>query len=171
MVYGYVKQSCGHIVVYSEVGYGTAFNLYFPRTAAKGQAAETAGIATAIPHGTESILLVEDNLGIRSVAERQLISLGYRVQLAENGPEALYLLDTDAAIDLLFTDIVMPAGMTGFELAEEARKRQPALKVLFTSGFHAAAMKGNVATQSMLAKPYRLQEMAQKVRAVLDRAA
>ncbi len=172
MVYGFVKQSGGQINVYSEVGYGTTFNLYFPRAVEATHGRRSTDVKAAdMPRGTESILLVEDNPGIRVVAQRQLTSLGYHVQVAENGPEALNLLSSGNPVDLLFTDIVMPAGMSGFDLAQAVRQIRPDIKILYTSGFHAAAMKGNVAPHLMLAKPYRVLEMAQRVRAILDAAA
>jgi two-component system, cell cycle sensor histidine kinase and response regulator CckA len=172
MVYGFAKQSGGHLNVYSEVGVGTTIRLYLPR--AFGEAPAQAGREPepdpTLPVGGERILLVDDNVALRRVTLRRLTSLGYRVEEAEDGHAALAMLDAGDRFDLLFTDIGLPGGINGFELAEQARQRQPDLKTLFTTGY------GNIggeiaeeagAVQHLIRKPYRSDELAAKLRAAL----
>lgn len=175
MVYGFAKQSGGHAKIYSELGHGTTIKIYLPRARALAEeAAAPAGPAVALERGHEAILLVEDNPQLRKTAERQLTHLGYRVQTAENGPAALALLGGGATVDLLLTDVVMPGGMTGHELAAQARERRPGLKVLMSTGYAEASLTnghGRDEAWPVLGKPYRQQELAQMVRRVLDGAA
>ncbi len=176
MVYGFVKQSEGHIQVYSEVGVGTVVKLYLPRAHAAEVALEPAANApTELPSGREVILLVEDDALVRAHTEHQLIALGYHVIAAEHAGEAMALLRDGLHPDLLFTDMVMPGGMNGRELGEEARKLLPGLKVLYTTGY-AGAQSVSLATDALpsaylLGKPYRRRDLATKVRAVLDERA
>jgi len=171
MVYGFVKQSGGHINIYSELGLGTSVKLHFPRLqgeAASGQAAKA--VATA-PRGTETILVVEDERDVRETAVMMLESLGYKVLVAENGPAALKILEGPAAVELLFTDMVMPGGMTGLELAAKVRSLRPGLKVLYTSGYAESAVRDNeqaLRDAEWVAKPYVRQRLAERVRKVLD---
>ncbi|HEU4952086.1 MAG TPA: PAS domain S-box protein [Holophagaceae bacterium] len=171
MVYGFVKQSKGHVKVYSEPGLGTTVRLYLPRADHAADAPAPAAAPTAALRGTESILLVEDNDLVRQVAEQQLLALGYRVITAPNGPAALDILERDEPVDLLFTDVVMPGGMTGAQLAKAAQALRPGLKVLYTSGYtensivhHGRLDKG----VHLLNKPYRQIDLARMVREVLD---
>jgi len=168
MVYGFVKQSGGHIAVYSEPGNGTCIRLYLPRdtTAEKETASETGVEATG---GSETILVVEDNAKLRRVAVRQLIELGYVVIEAENAASALASISRQK-IDLLFTDIVMPGALTGPDLAREALAHAPALKVLFTSGYpQARIQEGSLAEKlNLIGKPYRKRDLARALREVLD---
>ena len=172
MVYGFVKQSSGHVTIYSEVGLGTSVRLYLP--VAEGTSAQTARSSaekTRAPRGNESVLVVEDDAFVRGHAITSLESLGYRVMVAADGRLALALLEGGARPDLLFTDIVMPGGLTGWELAKQARALIPALKVLYTSGYPLEALSGRVELDpgaSLLAKPYRLADLAQRVRDVID---
>jgi PAS domain S-box-containing protein len=173
MVYGFVKQSGGHIKIYSEVGHGTVIRIYVPRTS--DHAAETPVRAKPSQSfaGTEKILLVEDDDMVRRHVEKQLAGLGYRVVAAANGPEALEVLHQVADFDLLFTDVVMPRGMNGQQLAEKARQLRPGLPVLFTSGYSENAIIHHGRLDPgvhLLNKPYRREEMARKVREVLDMA-
>jgi PAS domain S-box-containing protein len=172
MIYGFVKQSRGHIKIYSEVGHGTTVRLYLPRAetgpvapAAEAPPEEPQGIA-----GGATILLVEDNASVRATAAMQLASLGYRVIEAADAAAALAILDQGQAIDLLFTDMVMPGGMTGVQLAREARERRPELKVLFTSGFIDAAVQNDLRAEGFagfLSKPYRKRDLARRVHEIL----
>ena len=170
MVFGYMKQSGGHINVYSEVGIGTTFRLYLPRAGldiATGIRAPAASIA--LGRG-ETVLAVEDNAALRRIVVRQLRELGYRVLEAENASAALAVLERDA-VDLLFTDIVMPGEIAGFELARIALKRWPSLRVVLTSGFPEAKIAGNLDTAAvarLLSKPYRKEDLAHALREVLD---
>jgi nitrogen-specific signal transduction histidine kinase len=171
MVYGFVKQSGGHIKIYSEVGHGTTIKLYLPRSCDLDAAADVAP-SVPIEGGHETILVVEDDPLVRVFVTTQLETLGYTTLATSNGPEALRMIEEGAAFDLLFTDVIMPGGMNGRQLAEEALKRRPSLKVLFTSGYtddaivHHGRLDPGVL---LLAKPYRKSDLAHMVRAALNR--
>jgi PAS domain S-box-containing protein len=172
MVYGFAKQSGGHIKIYSEVGHGTTVKIYLPRNHLAASASEEPH-RSDVQHEAkgERILVVEDNEGVRLVALKQLENLGYRTLEAENAKEALAILDREPEIDLLFTDIVMPGGMSGSELAREASKRRPGLKVLLTSGYTAhAATNGDhdIEGLELLNKPFRQRDLAEKLRHFFD---
>jgi PAS domain S-box-containing protein len=174
MVYGFVKQSKGHIKVYSEVGIGTTIRIYFPRAGGPTKAGADAELPAApAPRGSETILVVEDNPAMRRITVNQLTDLGYRVLQAENGAAALGLLDKHPEIRLLFSDVVMPGGMTGYELARESRQRYPALKVLMTSGFASQTLLASPPEGSgleLLHKPFRMRDLAVKLRQLLGAA-
>ncbi len=174
MVYGFVKQSNGHIKIYSEEGYGTTVKIYLPRSRSATKDTKATPIRrVGVPKGQETILIVEDEEAVRGVARRILSELGYRLLEAATGPEALTILETHENIDLLFTDVVMPGGMTGPQLAKKARQRNPNLIVLFTSGYSDSGIFDHGVLQGsddILNKPYRKEELAQTVRDVLDRA-
>src|SRR5205807_1654765 len=141
MVYGFVKQSGGHARIYSEVGIGTVVRLYLPRSAAATTTASPApASASKLPTGDETILFVEDDPMVREHTGRQIVGLGYAVMAAENGAEALAMVDNGCVPDLLFTDVVMPGGMNGRQLALRLRKRWPRLRVLYTSGYAHGAL-------------------------------
>ncbi len=167
MVYGFAKQSGGHVSIYSEKGLGTTVRIYLPR-ADKGQwQADLSDGEDAAPRGYETILIVEDDPFVRSSTIRRVEALGYRVVAAVNGKDALQQLRTDPGIDMLFTDIVMPGGMSGWELAEQARRIRPSLPVLFTSGYALETLveHGRAHAQAIvLTKPYRKAELAQRLR-------
>ncbi|WP_159460240.1 response regulator [Tistlia consotensis] len=174
MVYGFAKQSGGHVKIYSELGHGTTVRLYLPRASTQPKDEEAAA-----PHlrpvtkvaRDATILVVEDDEEVRAVALRQLRALGYRVVEAADGKAGLQLLEQQAEVDLLFTDVVMRGGMSGPELAREARRRWPSLKVLFTSGYTEAALAGGSSIEglgNLLSKPYRRDELARKVAEALD---
>lgn len=171
MIYGFAKQSQGHVKIYSEVGYGTTARLYLPRAApAAAAAVENARGTSALPTGDAAVLVVEDNADVRGVATAALRSLGYRVAEAGDGPAALEILRNDSAIALLFTDIVMPGGMTGYDLAREARRMRPDIAILLTSGFAEASLQAanpEEATLPRLSKPYRKADLARAVRDAL----
>ena len=133
MVYGFVKQSGGHIRIYSEIGHGTTIKLYLPP--ARGQVEAAPAAAAPLPRGNETIMVVEDDALVRNFVTAQLQSLGYRTVGAANGPAALNLIEGGQAFDLLFTDVIMPGGMSGRELAEKVLKLRPGIKVLYTSGY------------------------------------
>ncbi len=170
MVYGFAKQSGGHLTIYSEVGHGSTFRLYFPRSRLPA-AARKAGLAATgeAVGGDEVILVVEDEIGVRESATALLSKLGYKILAAGKGEEALALVDRGAHIDLLFTDIVMPGGMTGKALAQEMRKRRPGIRVLYCSGYSANAIAHQGEERAeLLQKPYKRRDLARKVREVLD---
>ncbi len=174
MVFGFIKQSGGHIGVYSEPGIGTTFRLFLPRVA-KDVVIVEESVATPLLHGRgESVLVVEDNAALRRVVTRQLGELGYRVLAAENAAAGLELLDRQS-VDLLLTDIVMPGGINGRELARRARQRWPDIKIVFTSGFSEARLNGDTgplaACTPLLSKPYRKEDLASAAREALDRVA
>jgi CheY-like chemotaxis protein len=173
-VYGFVRQSAGHVRIYSEVGEGTIVKIYLPRhVGADENAAEIERKSDA--HGAigaENILVVEDDDALRIYAVEILSDLGYSVSAASNGVAALDIIDRRHDIDLLFTDIVMPGGMNGRQLANEAVRRRPGLKVLFTTGYtrnaivHHGRLDPGV---EMIGKPFTFQELAARIRLLLDR--
>jgi PAS domain S-box-containing protein len=171
MVYGFVRQSGGYVTIYSEPGHGTSVKLYFPPAGDTTVLIEEApGAAQAEPRGTECVLLVEDDPMVRGHVETMLRDLGYSVVVAENGAAGLGILEGRQPVDLLFTDMVMPGGMSGRDLAEAARKLRPRIKVLFTSGYtddHVFAATQPEDGAAFLSKPYRRRELAAKLRAVL----
>ncbi len=178
MAYGFVKQSGGYIRVYSEVSQGTTVKIYLPRLA---QASEAASVpAAADPEfeavvrakAAETVLVVEDGEGVLDFAVSVLEDLGYRVLSAKDGPEALTILESGPTVDLLFTDAVLPNGITGRQLADAALAARPKLPILFTTGYsrnaivHQRRLDGN---EHLLSKPYMQRELGQKIRALLDR--
>lgn len=174
MVHGFVKQSGGFSKIYSELGHGTTVRLYLPRAAADAQPHGSVAAPTDVPTGDEIVLVVEDNDGMRTIAVRQLQSLGYRTLDAVSASAALDILRCGDHVDMLFTDVVMPGGMDGRALAEAARKIRPNLAVLFTSGFTPAAVAAIELTDhfaaNLLSKPYSKTELAQRIRAAIDNA-
>jgi PAS domain S-box-containing protein len=171
MIYGFARQSNGHIKIYSEVGHGTTVKIYLPRASQPDLALVDDASATAPEGGTETILMVEDDDMVRAFVEQQLASLGYRVIAARNGPEALETLRQQESVELLFTDVVMPGGLNGPQLAAEARRLKPNIRVLYTSGYteNAIVHQGRLdAGVELLSKPYRRTELAAKLRKVLN---
>jgi len=170
MVFGFIKQSGGHIGVYSEPGAGTTFRLYLPRTLA--ESVEGPRPDGAAPHRAagETVLVVEDNEALRRLVARQVAELGYRVIAAPNAAEALALLDS-GGVDLLFTDVIMPGDMDGFGLARHVLARWPHVRVVLTSGFPETRIDGKLGASSamvgLLSKPYRKQELARVLRDAL----
>lgn len=170
MVFGFVKQSRGHISIYSEPGEGTSVKLYFPRSAAELQVSEQTSPSVEIPGGSEHILIVEDDELVRQHLASQLRDLGYKVTEAGNGPDADKIFRADETIDMLLTDIVMPGGLNGRQLAENIQALRPDIAVLFTSGYteNAIVHHGRLDPDiELLSKPYRRRELALKVRKVL----
>ncbi len=180
MIYGFVKQSKGHIRIYSEVGHGTTAKIYLPRMIGAARAesvpaaarVESAQSPTARPG--EVVLMVEDDEDVLNSTVVLLRELGYSVLTARNGAEALAQLKGGKRVDILFTDVVLPQGMNGRMVAVEALALRPALPVLFTTGYARNAIVHNGQLDpdvQFLAKPYTLEELAQKLRAALDGAA
>jgi CheY-like chemotaxis protein len=171
MVYGFAKQSNGHVSIYSEPGLGTTVRLYLPRVgAAVPHAPEQETGEDAAPGGTETILVAEDDPFVRASVMRRLESLGYSVIAAVAGDDALGKLRANPEIDMLFTDIVMPGGMSGWELADLARQVRVGLPVVFSSGYALDTLveKGLASGRSIvLTKPYRKVELARRVREAL----
>jgi PAS domain S-box-containing protein len=169
MVYGFVKQSGGHIKLYSEEGHGTTFKIYLPRAGHPDEVIEPL-LASQLEGGNETILVVEDDPIVRNSVIVQLGSLGYKAITAGNAQEALAIIDNGAAFDLLFTDVILPGPMNGRRLADEARKRRSPLKILFTSGYTENAIVHHGRLDPgvlLLAKPYRKSDLARMVRQAL----
>lgn len=170
MVYGFVAQSRGYVRIHSAPGQGTSVRIYLPR-AAEGIALARPEIRDgSLPRGSEKILLVDDDAMVRNMVVTQLRNLGYRVVSAVNGSQALDLLKREGAFDLLFTDVVMPGGLNGRQLAEEARKLSPGLRVIFSSGYADTAVAhhgGLDQGDHLLNKPYHRSDLAKKVREAL----
>jgi signal transduction histidine kinase/DNA-binding NarL/FixJ family response regulator len=170
MVYGFVKQSSGHIMIYSEEGRGTTVRIYLPQVTGITQPSLTVMTAPGVERGRETILVVEDDHMVRPLVVQQIQSLGYVALTAANAQEALAVIDGGQEINLLFTDLIMPAGMNGRLLADEALRRRPSLKILFTSGYsddtvgHGGRLDDGVL---LLAKPYRKSELARMIRSAL----
>ena len=171
--YGFVKQSGGHIKIYSEPGQGTTIKIYLPRFL--GESVSTATrprlkTPTALARSEELILVVEDEERMRLVVEDLFRELGYKVIVAENAKTALRLLDANPDVALLFTDVVMP-DMNGRQLAEQALRQRPDLKVIYTTGFSRNAVIRNGVLEpevNFLPKPFTVEQLAQKIRCVLD---
>lgn len=171
MVYGFAKQSGGHVSIYSEVGRGTTLKLYLPRTIEEGCPQTEPSADLPALGGGEVILAVDDNKGVLATVTRQLSDLGYAVITAGSAFSALRMLESGVAADLLFTDVVMPGGLSGKDLADEAQRKYPHLKVLLTSGFTDAFLANDAVLNNkytLLTKPYRKRDLACAVRRVLD---
>jgi CheY-like chemotaxis protein len=173
MVYGFIKQSNGHLSLYSEVGRGTSVKLFLPRAAAERQVAEAPRRAP-IPGGTERILVAEDNAEVRDGVVSQLQSLGYDVSEAPDGSTALGMLEAASQpYDLLLTDVIMPGTMNGKALADESARRWPGTKIVFMSGYTEDAVihHGRLdAGVMLLNKPFGKRDLAAIVRRALDGA-
>lgn len=171
-VFGWVKQSGGHIKIYSEVGHGTTIKLYLPRSET-GEAVAPPQIDASTLGGSETILVVEDNPNVRKTVIRQLTDLGYQSIEADSGSAALELVGQGAEFDLLLTDVVMPGGITGYQLADAIRELRPDVKVLFTSGYTELARSTDQPTRrdALLSKPYRKQDLGRAVRTAIDQPA
>ena len=172
MVYGFATQSGGFIDIKSELDTGTTIGIYLPRSNANGRAAELNPTSGAnVASGRETILVVEDQAAVRRIGKALLKSLGYQIFEADDGAAALALIRSNDDIDLLFTDVVMPGGISGTELAVQARQLRPDMKVLFTSGFNDTIILNTDALKStdlMINKPYSKKSLARMVREALD---
>jgi len=185
MVYGFIKQSGGHISIYSEVGHGTAVKMYLPRKFATGEAVpEVAGVAPVLPSPATAevvaepaprrpkILVVEDQEAVRAVACGFLEDFGYDIVEAEDGLQALARLQETPDIDLMFSDVVMPGGLNGFDLAQAARGIRPELKVVHTSGYPKGAMvhqeEPRFREGCIIMKPYRREDLQKIIRDALE---
>jgi signal transduction histidine kinase/CheY-like chemotaxis protein len=175
MVYGFVKQSNGHIRIYSEEGHGTTIRIYMPQAIYTPQAKGVAVLAEPVrtlplEGGHETILVVEDDSRVRALVVGQIRSLGYVAVTAANAADALTVIDSPGEIDLLFTDMIMPGAINGRQLADKALQRRASLKVLFTSGYSNAAIihHGHLdAGVLLLAKPYHKSDLARMIRTAL----
>jgi signal transduction histidine kinase len=170
MVYGFVRQSGGHVKIYSELGEGTAIRIYLPRV--HGEAQEIDGVRDVVGEGgTETILVVEDEEDVRMTVADMLRALGYRVLTANNAASALPIIKSGAPIDLIFTDVVMPGPIRSPDMVKQARELIPGVAVLFTSGYtdnaivHGGRLDPGI---NLLTKPYTRDQLAHRVRSALD---
>ncbi|MGY3621430.1 cache domain-containing protein [Bradyrhizobium sp. USDA 10063] len=172
MVYGFVRQSGGHIVINSAPGAGTTIDLYLPRAAQAREADPECTHPQAIPTGTERILIVEDNEDLLEATSAMLATCGYRISCARNGMDALRILQSGQDFELLLSDIVMPNGMSGVELAREARKLSKDIKILLASGYAADVLERHNAVGEfpIVEKPFRLAELARRLHSMLHDA-
>ena len=174
MVHGFMRQSQGHVSVYSELSVGTTVKLYFKaRPNAEAEADIVVSQNSISPSAllNETILVVEDDPDLRQLTVSIISHLGYQVLEAENGPSALAILAEETPIDLLFTDVILPDNMNGAELAAKAQSQRPSLKVLYTSGYNENVIVHNGMLDKdieLISKPYRRQELAQRIRQILD---
>jgi CheY-like chemotaxis protein len=170
MVYGFMKQSAGHIKIYSEEGHGTTIKMYLPPGNGVSLAPEAVSVAE-IEGGHETILVVEDDRLVREYVLTQLRSLGYVTLEAGNAAEALTIVEAGHRFDLLFTDVIMPGSMNGRQLADAVYKQRPDVDVLFTSGYTENAIIHHGRLDSgvlLLAKPYRKSDLARMIRKAID---
>ena len=169
MVYGFAKQSGGHVNIYSEPGHGTTVRMYLPRAAGEEDRAAPSETQD-VSGGSETVLVVEDDEDVRNTVVELLLDLGYRVLKARDAQSALAIVESGEAIDVLFTDVVMPGAMRSPELARRARERLPDIAVLFTSGYtDNAIVHGGLLDPGieLLSKPYSREALARKLRHVL----
>ena len=171
MVYGFAKQSGGSVKIYSEVGHGTTVRLLFPASDQKIEDEAKPVQRAADRHGTETVLVVDDRPDVAATAGTILEDFGYKVVVVDSPRAAVEILDGEARIDLLFTDLIMPGGMNGVMLARAARERQPKIKVLLTTGYAEASLERTDAGGTefeIINKPYKRMELARRVRRVID---
>ena len=172
MIYGFVRQSSGHVAIDSEVGKGTTFKIYLPRMIGADQRPADLATQEAMPLSRgESILVVEDDVQVRNLVATQLANLGYQVIEADQAADALERLDEIPDIDLMLIDIVLPGAMSGQDLAAEARRLRPTLNVLYMSGYAGDAMNRDDRPDDkteMLQKPFSREDLAREIRAALD---
>jgi PAS domain S-box-containing protein len=173
MVYGYVKQSGGHVKIYSEPGHGTTVKIYLPRSHQAEEQPELR-VTGPVEGGTETVLVVEDDPAVLATTVEMLDDLGYRVLKASDGQSALAIVHSGVPIDLLFTDVVMPGPVRSVDLARQTQQALPGVKVLFTSGYtenaivHGGRLDPGV---NLISKPYRREDLARKIRQVLQQGA
>jgi CheY-like chemotaxis protein len=173
MIHGFITQSSGFVSLNSVAGHGTRVELYIPRTVVTRAAVAAAPAPVSDQAGRgETVLVVEDSADVRALAATLLRGMGYQVREAGDGPSALAALENGAPIDVIFADIVMPGGMTGVDLAREARRRRPGIKVLFTTGYgREKVSEADVDAEpgtALINKPYRKADLARLMRQVLE---
>ncbi len=170
MVYGFAKQSAGHVQLETEVGKGSCFTVYLPVANEARPSTSRPEAESFLSPGRATVLLVEDDNHVRDYARQQLQSLGYTVHTSESARQALELLDDEIPVDLLFSDVVMP-GMSGYELAARVRELRPGIRLLLTSGYPGAAARTGDPEIPLLKKPYRREDLARALKEVLGPAA
>ncbi len=172
MVYGFVNRIGGSIRFYSETNIGTTIRMYLPRSTSSIISDNNYQKDILLPTGNENILIVDDEKDLLDLASKHLTDQGYHIQIAENANQALQILKQDSSIDLLFSDVVMPGGMNGYDLAEKVTQLWPDIKILLTSGFTSKAKNSNKPNRfdnNLLSKPYRKSELAKYIRLTLDK--
>jgi CheY-like chemotaxis protein len=170
MVYGFTKEAGGHVTIYSEVGLGTTFNLYFPRVGDVTAQVSEMRKDRAGGAASETILVVEDDERVRRLTITRLKLIGYQVLEASDGPQAIDILSRGHPVDLVFTDLIMPGGMSGREVAARARQLNPDIRVLLTSGYAEELVHGDGLKREklkVLRKPYRQADLMAAIREVL----
>jgi PAS domain S-box-containing protein len=172
-IYGFTKQSGGHVKIYSELGQGTTLKMYLPRMTAPVEVHAETVPELPLPEGStsETILVLEDDDDVRAHSVEVLRELGYRVLEAPDGPSALRLMEVHGRVDLLFSDVVLPGGLTGAQVAAQAKHLQPDIKVLFTTGYARNAIIHNGRLDKgvqLITKPFSHADLAEKVRSALD---
>ena len=175
MVYGFVRQSGGHITLYSEKGHGTSFGLYFPVIEAEqGKTAASISEGAPLARGAgQTVLVVEDNPKVRRLSVERIRDLGYQTVEAESGDQAYKTLQSGTHVDLVFSDLVMPGALNGYDLAGKVQDEYPSIKILLTSGYASDVVTGRLGSASaydVLHKPYRQVELARRLQALLDPA-
>jgi CheY-like chemotaxis protein len=174
MVYGFVRQSEGHVTLYSELGLGTSFGLYFPGLPAQDEQgdAPVPNDAQRVQRGAgQTVLIVEDNAKVRKLSRARIRDLGFATIEAEDGDQAYQILKEGAAVDIVFSDLVMPGKLNGYDLALKIAAEFPALKVLLTSGYASDVITKSLAqgqSYEILHKPYRQSVLADRLHALLD---
>jgi CheY-like chemotaxis protein len=173
MVYGFVKQSGGHVAIESAIDVGTSVTLYLPKAAQTPEEEAQAVQSQPVPGGSGRILVVEDDEQVLDLTSATLTELGYQVRCARNGTEAIQMLESDKGFDLLFSDVVMPQGMSGVELAREAKRLRSGIKVLLTSGYAADVLERHQAADEFpfISKPFYRADLARCLWSVLRDAA
>jgi CheY-like chemotaxis protein len=171
MVYGFVRQSGGHVYVSSDPGSGTTMSLYLPRYTGAVPEQDIAGPPSTASGQGETVLLIEDEHALRDILEEILHDAGYLVLTAQDGPAGLQVLNSDARVDLLITDVGLPGGLNGRQVADAARIQRPSLKVLFVTGYADTAAVGNGRMDSgmeVMTKPFEIGVFASRVRALIE---
>jgi PAS domain S-box-containing protein len=169
MVYGFAKQSGGHVTITSEVGRGTTINIYLPRSGGGAATGEAASELAVVPRANKVVLAVEDDDAVRNLTVTRLKTLGYEIHEAADGATAIALLESGLKVDLLFSDLVMPGGLSGYDIATKARKIDPSIRVLLTSGYAEDLVRSqNLGDSKLLRKPYRLADLRKALEAAFS---
>jgi PAS domain S-box-containing protein len=169
MVYGFAKQSGGHVTISSEVDRGTTINIYLPRAGRGAPAGEAPSEPETVPRANKVVLVVEDDDAVRNLTVTRLKTLGYEIHEAPDGTAAVALLESGLKIDLLFSDLVMPGGLSGYDVATRARKIDPSIRVLLTSGYAEDLVRfQNLGDLKLLRKPYRLADLRKALETALS---
>lgn len=169
MVYGFAKQSGGHVTIYSELGHGTTINIYLPRATGTAKGEVTTANAEVARRRSETILVVEDDDSVRNLTVTRLATLGFTIHESADGGSAIRLLESGLKVDLLFSDLVMPGGLTGYDVARKAREICPGIRILLTSGYAEDILRAEtLGSFKLLHKPYRLADLRHALDAIIN---